>query len=87
VEKIIEKVGDQAPSLVVLVGVVWLFLKHMTEIRIATITVINQMQREWTESLKGIHAENMEARALSREAIKDNTTATRELTVKIEKKL
>lgn len=63
------EIGKQVPALVVLCVLTWLFLKQSGEAR-----------AEYLASLKMMHDENVEARAVSREVIKDNTAATLAMT-------
>lgn len=59
-ENILTKAAEQAPSLVVLCGVVWLFLKHL---------------RGYNVLLRDMNNENSEARQHSRDVIEKNTAA------------
>lgn len=64
-EDILKETGKQVPALVVLVVLTWLFLKQMSESR-----------SEYLASIEVMHKENLEARSLSREAVKENTLVT-----------
>lgn len=70
-EDLLKESVKQVPALVVLVVMAWLlinlFLKQAAETR-----------RDYLESFKVMHGENLEARALSREAVKENTVVSRE---------
>lgn len=63
------EIAKQVPALAVLAFVVWTFLRHMAESRAEFLAAIKQIQQE-----------NLEARILSRDVIKDNTVATRVMT-------
>ena len=78
-EELLAKLATQAPSLGVLVFIVWFFLKHMTA-------------RD--ELIRDINRESLAARAESREAIRDNTEvmqnnteALNELRITVERKI
>lgn len=55
----------QAPSLAIICVIVWLFLSRLNVL---------------VDALKELHREHLDARTLSREAIKDNTEAMKENT-------
>ena len=67
--KVLEEAAKQVPSLVVLVIVVWLFLKFM-----------HQISNQFTGAMTELHKDHLAAREQSRTAITDNTIALRELT-------
>ncbi len=68
-ETVITEVAKQVPALAVLSFIVWAFLKHLSEQRAEFIAVVRDIQRE-----------NLEARSLSRDAIRENTIETRHTT-------
>jgi hypothetical protein len=66
--ELIEKLALQVPSLVVLVIVVWLFLRYM-----------NQQRKDFSNLIGRLHEDHLDARKLTREALADNTEAMREI--------
>ena len=65
----------QAPALVVLVIIVLLFLKYLTK----RDDVHKERHKEFVSFLTVIQTEHLDARRESRDAIKENTLATHEL--------
>lgn len=66
-EDILKETGKQVPALVVLVVLTWLYLKQQSEAR-----------KDYIGSIKAIHSENMEARSLSRDVMKENSLVGRQ---------
>lgn len=73
------EIAKQVPSLGVLAIIVWLFLKNTSESRTEMLEGLKTMEAEYLRTLKEIQAENIDARTLSREAIRDNTSALTKL--------
>ena len=63
-EKLLTEVGGQVPSLVVLVVVVWMFLRFMHE-----------MRKEFSETMSSLNQEHINARKITHEIIERNTLA------------
>ena len=63
-EKLLTEIGGQAPSLAVLVVVVWMFLKFMKE-----------MRKEFFETMANLNQEHINARKITHEIIERNTLA------------
>lgn len=68
-EEILKETAKQVPALVVLVIQSWMHLKAQSESR-----------REFISMIREIHDENVAARELTREVIKENTTSNNNLT-------
>ena len=69
-EQFITKLAEQVPNLAVLCFLAWLFLRAMEKRDLF---------------IKNLHDEHLDAREQSRTAIRQNTSATRELTGAIQK--
>lgn len=71
-----EEVAKQVPSLLVLCFVVWLFLKTLTFL----VTAIKQELINFANTIKELHKEHIDERALSRIAYKEMVAAVTENT-------
>lgn len=71
-EKLLEQMALQSPGIVACILIVIFFLRHMKEI-----------SRETGKLFKDMHAEHIDARAQSRDVLKDNTQAAKENTIAI----
>lgn len=68
------KILPQAPPLVVMVVLVWVFLRAM-----------EKRDLLFTNTMRSLHGEHLEAREASREAIKENAVNTKENTSALNK--
>lgn len=86
-EDILKEAAKQAPALVILLilciifaksgaVVVKSFLTHLAQMRDEHLAHANMARSEYLKAIERFHQDNMEARALNRVTLSDNTTAT-----------
>lgn len=73
---LLERLFTQGSPLLVLVGVVYLFLRALRDI----LRTLHDRDKEQREFIKGLAIEHLEARELTRGCLNDNTAAMRENT-------
>lgn len=71
-EKILENAIVQAPGLVVLVVLVWVFLKHISE-----------RDKSYLNAMKDLHHEHIAAREQSQAVVKENTEVLQHNTIAV----
>ena len=74
-ESILKEAATQVPALVILCFLAWIFAKSDALVVSAFLKQMSESRAEYLKAIERFHAENIEARALSRTTVAENTIA------------